>query len=113
MPYKDPEKQKEYRKKWYEDHKNVTIKRSYDSKRVQIAKMQKFANDYKLEKGCCRCPENDPVCLDFHHEDPEKKDIAVAIAVNRGWGQKRIQKEIDKCVVICANCHRKLHAHSP
>ena len=75
--------------------------------------MQKFANDYKAERGCCRCPENDPVCLDFNHEDPNEKEISIADAVQRGWGQHSIQKEIDKCITICANCHRKLHFYSP
>ena len=30
--------------------------------------------------------------------------------VNRGYGIKRIQKEIDKCIVLCLNCHAKLHS---
>jgi len=49
MPYKDPKKQKAYRKKWYEENKHITIKRSYDSKVAQIAKMKKFASDLKEE----------------------------------------------------------------
>ena len=73
MPYKDPEKQKEYKRKWYEEHRESEIKKAYINKQARIITMQKFANDYKAERGCCRCPENDPVCLDFHHPNKEMR----------------------------------------
>ena len=58
---------------------------------------------------CNRCGESDIVCLDFHHTDPTLKDANLSIAVSH-WSIKRLQKEIDKCEIICSNCHRKLHA---
>ncbi len=65
---------------------------------------------YKALKGCCRCPEDDPVCLDLHHSDPTTKEFAVSAAVARDTPWNKIEEEMTKCVVICANCHRKLHA---
>lgn len=63
--------------------------------------------------GCLRCGETDMVCLDFHHRDPTQKIFGIA-RVNRGRGRARsteeIRNEISKCVVLCANCHRRLHA---
>lgn len=48
-------------------------------------------------------------CLEFHHKDPSKKEVTLSRAVNNGWSIERMEKEIAKCVVLCANCHRKLH----
>lgn len=46
---------------------------------------------------------------DFHHENPGEKigNLARMLSDNYGW--KRIQKELDKCVLLCANCHRIMH----
>ena len=52
--------------------------------------------------------------FDFHHRDPNEKDINVVKIKGRSW--KRIVIELDKCDVLCANCHRlehsKLHKES-
>ena len=66
----------------------------------------------KKKSGCIRCTEKDVKALDFHHIDGnEKKDtvgkLTFCISKNR---RKRIDDEIGKCVILCANCHRKLHA---
>lgn len=59
------------------------------------------------ELECIRCGEGRPRCLDFHHTG--KKDLGVSQMVNHGYGKERIREEIDECVVLCANCHRKDH----
>lgn len=58
---------------------------------------------------CKTCGENHPACLEFHHLDPENKDNDIAYMVNTGYSIARILREIEKCVVLCSNCHRKLH----
>lgn len=63
---------------------------------------------YKKFCGCCFCDEKEPVSLDLHHKNPKEKDINVSDAVC--YSIKTLKKEIRKCIVICANCHRKLHA---
>lgn len=50
------------------------------------------------------------VCLQFHHTDPTEKEIEIGNLGSMGWGLARMQKEIDKCVIVCANCHFKIHA---
>lgn len=58
--------------------------------------------------GCCKCPENDPACLDYHHVDPSKKDFAMGTRVtSRGFSSLFL--ESSKCAVVCSNCHRKHH----
>lgn len=44
---------------------------------------------------------------DFHHLDPSKKDFNVASGSTRNWDASK--KELDKCVLLCANCHRIRH----
>ena len=87
MPYKDPEKAKEYKKRWYKNNKKSMVLKAYINKKAQQEKMRRFVNQYKESKNCCKCPENDPICLDFHHNDPSKKDLTISRAINRGWCQ--------------------------
>lgn len=49
--------------------------------------------------------------LDFHHKDPNEKDFTLA---DKGHSQswERVKKEIDKCMLLCSNCHREIHAQS-
>lgn len=63
----------------------------------------------KTENGCCYCGEGCSACLDFHHIDPDTKSSCVAVLVTRK-NRGAVLAEIRKCVVICSNCHRKLHA---
>ena len=46
--------------------------------------------------------------LEFHHKDPEHKDFRISDGVGRKWSA--IIVEIDKCELVCANCHREIHA---
>lgn len=49
--------------------------------------------------------------LDFHHKDPAQKDFAIsAKGHTRSWDKVKI--ELDKCVLVCANCHREIHYSS-
>ena len=57
--------------------------------------------------GCVRCGESDLACLDFHHRDPSEKEGHIGHI--RRFSVERINAEIAKCDVLCANCHRKHH----
>jgi len=61
--------------------------------------------------GCCqRCGYK--TCfraLSFHHKDPDKKDFGLsARGLTRSW--EKIKNELDKCILVCANCHMELHS---
>lgn len=90
---------------YYQRNKLYYLK--YNKQQYQ-ARLQEI-NNYKQAQGCACCPENDPCCLDFHHPDgaTKEKDVSRLVADS---GKKRIWSEIAKCVVVCANCHRKIHA---
>jgi len=72
-------------------------------------KLKEMAVEYKGGK-CIFCGYNKCIdALEFHHLDSKKKDFGLsARGLTRSW--KRIQKELDKCILVCANCHRELHA---
>lgn len=64
----------------------------------------------KKKLKCSLCEEKESCCLEFHHLDSSKKETEVSNAIKLGWSKKRVLKEIEKCAVLCSNCHRKLHA---
>jgi len=47
--------------------------------------------------------------MDLHHRNPEEKDGMINTICKNGSYQA-LREEIDKCVVMCSNCHRLLHA---
>lgn len=51
---------------------------------------------------------NCPACLLFHHNGD--KEIEVSTLVARGAALKTLQQEVARCVVLCFNCHQKVHA---
>lgn len=59
----------------------------------------------KVASGCQECGEKHPACLEFHHRDRTTKTRGVGTMVR----MEEILAEIAKCVVLCANCHRKHH----
>lgn len=71
-------------------------------------KLRKMAIEYG--GGCCqicgykKCAR----ALSFHHKDPTQKDFGLsARGLTRFW--EKIQKELDKCILVCANCHMEIH----
>jgi hypothetical protein len=73
-------------------------------------KIRQVIEDAKLV-GCADCPENDPVVLQFHHRDPQVKSFTIGRATGT-MSLSRLKKELDKCDVVCANCHLRRHAVS-
>jgi hypothetical protein len=108
MPYKDPEKAKkkqaEYSKKYYEKNKDKVKATTKATKR----KFRTRWKEYKATLACTQCGENHPATLDFHHFIREKSNRKVFNLIhNQNW--QDLMGEIKKCIVLCANCHRKHH----
>ena len=63
--------------------------------------------EYKGGK-CNECGYNKkiPSCYDFHHKDPEQKDFGIS---GKSWSFERLKREVDKCNLLCKNCHSELH----
>ena len=83
-------------------------KRNRDGERRAISK--KFVRNYLATHPCVDCGESDPDVLDFDHRDPKKKRYSIGAGWASGILPKSLMKEIRKCDVRCANCHRRKHA---
>lgn len=60
-----------------------------------------------MEHGCEICGfKEHPLALDFAHIDRSTKVINISNAARNGWALQRVQSEIVKCKVLCANHHR-------
>ncbi|MBE0525355.1 MAG: hypothetical protein IH631_00325 [Candidatus Thorarchaeota archaeon] len=90
----------------YKKHK-VEVKKA---QKLRLTRMRDRYNMWKSQQGCCFCFETEACCLDLHHVDPKEKDINVSSLLKTRYSWERLMEEANKCVVICSNCHRKLHA---
>lgn len=63
--------------------------------------------DYKSTKGCRKCGETKYYILDFHHRNPMEKDFMISEKMR--CQLETMMVEIEKCDVLCANCHREWH----
>ena len=86
----------------YNDKERTRV-RADKARRVKIAK--EYVADLKA-KSQCKCGYKG-IALQFHHVGA--KDLDVSSAVSGGWSLDRLKKEINKCVILCANCHMEEH----
>jgi hypothetical protein len=77
-------------------------KRAYAARKIRN---REYVYRDKL-KGCSRCPERRPNCLDYHHLDKIAKRGAISRIANEGRTLQILVDEIAKCILLCANCHR-------
>jgi 5-methylcytosine-specific restriction endonuclease McrA len=92
---------------YYQANKKKLIKRYV---RQQKSRAQKFYNLFKQYAYCTVCQEQDVCCLDLHHIDPKQKDFTIS-SVLRTYTWERIVDEMEKCTVLCRNCHSKVHKY--
>jgi hypothetical protein len=86
-----------------------------EKKRRNVAAVQKRRRKIKQLSieykggGCERCGYNKcSRALEFHHLDPSEKDFGIGHkGYTRSW--EKVKKELDKCIMVCANCHAEIH----
>lgn len=90
-----------YRKQRRIEHLNIY--------KAQVARRIKRVRDWQnsLKTPCIVCGEKEPVCIDWHHIDPKTKSFTIGASFSKA--KKLILAEIQKCVCLCSNCHRKVH----
>ena len=82
----------------------------YKSQIMRWRRIKEKAIEYKRGK-CTICGYNaHPAALDFHHTNPQEKEVTWDKLRLRSWD--KIIIELDKCVLLCANCHRIEHSKS-
>lgn len=114
MPCTDREKRLKICKNWREKNKEK-LKQEYQINKNGIKSYKKLIYnkkrlsyiEEKLQLKCQECDENHIACLEFYHLDPKEKEENISKMVK--YSLKRIEKEKNKCIILCSNCHRKLH----
>jgi hypothetical protein len=95
------------------DKRTYADRREYLKKAVakRRKKIRQMAVEY-LGGKCVFCGYNRCIAaLDFHHVDEKTKEFGLSQnGITRSW--EKTKRELDKCVLICANCHRELHAEN-
>lgn len=100
--------QQEQRRSWYEGSAKERHKENVHARKRRVRdEAREYVVSYLSEHPCVECGEDDPVVLEFHHRDGDEKERAISELIGGGYSIETIQKEIDKCDVMCANCHRK------
>ena len=107
MPYKDPNdpRKLEAQRRHYENHKQK-VKDAVAARRDKIRRQWRA---FKKTLRCAICKENHPAILDFHHIIRDPSNRKVHQLVRDGMLGVAIKEIREKCVVLCANCHRKGH----
>ena len=103
MAYADPldERYRAARRKHYENNKDQYLARNAEAKRLKAEHIRE-----RKSVPCMDCGQTYPYyVMDFDHRDPAVKDKNVSQLLSYGW--KRFLAEIEKCDVVCSNCHRE------
>lgn len=91
-------------KTWYQTNKQHVIDKTKAYGKSNIQRLR----DRKHALGCSLCSETEMACMDFHHKDPAEKEYSLSAMVSFSWPV--IEKELQKCICVCKNCHSKIHA---
>ncbi len=103
------ERKRLYAIEWRKKNPDKQKKCNRETRKRAVAKRREWYRTLKSNLSCECCGESHPACLDFHHRDPSKKFLEVSVMVRDKYPIYRIQEEVDKCSVLCKNCHAKQH----
>lgn len=79
----------------------------YESKKSRRDDIKNWFIEYKKQQTCTDCGNQDFRVLEFHHL--KDKDFNLGDKSGKGYSIVRLQEELDKCIPLCANCHRIRH----
>ena len=98
---------KPYNEKYFSGPaKERHLKQVRERKQAAREFAREYVMNYLSTHPCEHCGESDVRVLEFHHVGD--KDNTVSKMIGEGYAVERIQRELDKCQVLCANCHRKI-----
>lgn len=99
------EAQKEYQRQWYQDNKQKHKAAVAERKARMVVLAREHIQQLKGTTPCTDCGVQYPYfVMDFDHLSD--KEYTIAQMVHQGYSVDKIQKEIDKCEIVCSNCHR-------
>jgi hypothetical protein len=95
-------------KNWYQNNKDYQKANARKNTTEYRYALREYLWNYPLTHHCAQCDETDPVVLEFHHIG--EKDMAVSHMITRVSSVDRLKEELQKTIVLCANCHRRITA---
>lgn len=95
-------------KNWYQNNKDYQKANARKHTTEYRDALREYLWKYLLTHPCAQCGETDPVVLEFHHIGG--KDMAVSAMITRVSSVDRLKEELQKTMVLCANCHRRITA---
>jgi hypothetical protein len=100
-----------YRKALRQKHKENPewLTREKPQSKENKAERRAYYVEYLRTHPCAHCGEADPIVLEFNHIDPSQKTSLVSKLCNQG-SMETLKAEIEKCEVLCANCHKRVTA---
>jgi hypothetical protein len=107
MPSKD--EVRIYNRLYYQRNREQLLKNQAEKNKRFAENRRKWLVNYKKTLKCVRCEESHPATLTFHHKNNSEKSFEIGNALKLRVGLKRLLAEIEKCEVLCANCHAKEH----
>lgn len=84
--------------------------RMLEHQKKKYKELSSIFQDWKGTLSCTRCGENDISCIEFHHVDEVQKEGNIIHMVPKGI--KSVLRELKKCIVVCSNCHSKIHHYN-
>ncbi len=85
-----------------EEIKNNRVKSVVDWRRRTKEKLVEYKGGECIKCGYKKCI----AVLEFHHLDPKEKDFTIG---GKSWSLEKLKKEVDKCILVCSNCHKEIH----
>lgn len=88
--------------------KTPLIKKKTNVKSVVEWRKRQKIKLVEYKGGCCEiCGYNKSIApLQFHHKNPNEKDFTIG---GKSYSFERLKTEVDKCILVCANCHLEIH----
>lgn len=110
--YGDPqpvcrECQKQRYATYYENNREKVVKAQVQRQALRCASVKEKMVEFLQDKQCLECGEKDIRVLEFHHTDSSSKEAEISTMIGYGFRWEKILSEIEKCIILCANCHRK------
>lgn len=107
MPWKDPNKQAEYQRRYLASPENKAKHQATADKNRRAN--SEFRKQLLSEFPCCLCGEQDTDLIDWHHVNPDDKSFDIKGSL--GTAMAKWWDEVLKCIPVCALCHRKIHTN--
>jgi hypothetical protein len=113
-------KDRNARREYHRNYMRERFAKDPNFKKKHLARVKRNTSRYIAEAnivvaafkshGCALCPEDDPCCISAHHVDPKQKEFEIGRRSGQGYSADSISAELQKCIPLCENCHRKVHA---